>query len=419
MPAVRAAEQPKIIVVGKGVEGRNRTVSYKLAAKELPSGPVMAAGFAAFLEANASSLTSLTIEWFDDNDDVAIAMSKATDWANDPAVLAVVGFTSSSTAAAAMPILERAGIPVLLPVATSPLLAHSKCAHTASLSSDPDAEAVEEAANGWVTRTIPDDAFQALAIGEALTTLEKQRCLVIKEVDTASREYVNTLSYLVDKTIGSKIVGKLDIERGHWDPELVTTEVIAQEADCVCFLGYSEVGRRVRYCLMPHRMAAAEGKPAGAQPDTSVLLLLPDACISLLPTGRAAPGGAGAAPQIRVMSPAAATGADERVLSRVRGMLLAANEAAAVANPQLGYAITGFRAAELLSEAISRSSRVRSRVVLRQKLASNAYTRDADYWLLGGPKPQELKLNNATARQLRNDLSKLQGVLSSSESRGH
>ena len=73
---------------------------------------------AGFFSENADSVVKL--EWRDDRENLDAARDIAHDLRDNPNVLAVVGHSKSGTTLAALPFYAQAGIPVLMPAATSP-----------------------------------------------------------------------------------------------------------------------------------------------------------------------------------------------------------------------------------------------------------------------------------------------------------
>lgn len=252
--------KPKVIVVGRGVAGEGRVVRpLDFRDREVISGPAMAAGFASLLS-DDDALRGFEFEWWDDNEDPQRALALATRFAEDPAVVAVIGHTSSTCTAAAYPVYRAAGIPVVLPVSTSVLIGQGD----------------EAGSEAGITRVIASDALQAAAVEVALRHLKCSRCLLVYEDDPAIRSYVLPLKYMVEQVAGNLLV-KLAVTSATWDPDHIANEAVAQDVNVVCFLGYPDMARRIRHSLHPKRLERVSGS---ARP--AVSLLLTDSCVQML-----------------------------------------------------------------------------------------------------------------------------------------
>lgn len=252
--------KPKVIIVGRGVAGDQRTVRPQdFSNREVPGGPAMAAGFASLLSDEAA-LRGFEFEWWDDNDDPQRAVALAARFAADPAVVAVIGHTSSTCTAAAYPVYRAAGIPIVLPVSTSVLIGSND----------------DGVAESGITRVIASDALQASAVASALRLLKCSRCLLVYEDDPAIRDYVLPLKYMIEQTAGNLLV-KMPVSAATWAPDRIADEVLAQDVNVVCFLGYPDMARRIRHSLHPQRLTRVFG---GSHPPVS--LLLPDSCVQML-----------------------------------------------------------------------------------------------------------------------------------------
>ena len=257
---------PTIVIIGGSVSGTEMQAGpFKLSRKDRPSGPTMAAGFSAFLQNIDPKFDAVKFEWRDDLNQPGEATRIAEEIVTTrPEVVAVVGHTQSNTTAAALPFYAAAGIPLVLPVATS-----------VDFGFDPGSGDAHPESGWCLRREIADDAYQVLAIEAVISHKKKHRCLLIVERDNQSRAYVEALSYMIEQRIGPKIVARMTVGRGEWDGDYLAEEIVAQKVDIVCFLGYPEMARRVLFNMRPDRLRAAYSI------ERKIPLVLPDACIRM------------------------------------------------------------------------------------------------------------------------------------------
>lgn len=259
------SQKPTIVVIGGGVNVSPKAdASAETSDGDKSSGQALTDGFLSVWreDTNAGLRAKFDIEWIDDHNSAAQAAEQARSLAKNGRVLAVVGFTQSSTAAAALPYLKMAGIPVVLPIATNIELGRDPQSGK-SLSGQGD--------HTWkLVRLIADDAYQALAIAEVMRSKKWKRVLFVREEGERVGGYVDALAYMLEKRIGSKIIAQVKLATPR-DLDLLKIDVKAQKADVVCFLGYPEMGRRVLRSLGD----AMEGRPP-------IPIIMADACARLL-----------------------------------------------------------------------------------------------------------------------------------------
>lgn len=117
---------PTIAIVGSGIE--NPTVALGTvndAPLPLNRSQGIAMGLGATLAFDNSSAwdalrDQFKLRTFDDRGNLQLASEAARQIANDPTIVAVIGHASSGATRAAAPIYAQAGIPLLMPIATSP-----------------------------------------------------------------------------------------------------------------------------------------------------------------------------------------------------------------------------------------------------------------------------------------------------------
>ena len=160
------------------------------------SGPRAAWGRLLVDAAAAFPYSRVSWELFDDHGDAALAAARAQDVAGDGGFAAVAGHFNSLGALAALPVYRRAGLPVLLPLATAPGLSGG---------------------GALVMRFCPDDDAQAAAIVRAC----RERGLPRVAVAHDGSGYGRRLAGRVLAAAG----GHLRAEPAHW-PEAPQTPLV-------------------------------------------------------------------------------------------------------------------------------------------------------------------------------------------------
>lgn len=162
---------------------------------------------------------------FDTRADPQVAKAMATRIAEDPQILAVVGPAYSGETAAAMPILEAAGVPVITASATNP----------------------ELGTKGWRSfhRVVVDDATQ----GPAAATYMVERFAVrtVAVVDDGSL-YGKALADLVATSLGARgvvVAPRLQVEAERLDYRVAVESIRSLGADAVYFGGVTGPAARL------------------------------------------------------------------------------------------------------------------------------------------------------------------------------
>lgn len=227
----------------------------------------------------------------DDTGDDAYAEVVAREIQGDPSVLAVIGHTSSETTRRTLPIYAQAGIPVLVPVATSPKVAFPKrddagdddkahrgwLARLSRLFSDDHWDSSKPLAN--MLRLIPNDSVsQAPAIAYAATKLAPDhRWLVVADLND-NPDYARALfdSLTQAQALGAEhtlLIGPPDILPSK-DVKLarvknyITEGIMAESPRLLVFCGTKERARMLILGLQTNM----ERQPGAVWPD----LLLSD-----------------------------------------------------------------------------------------------------------------------------------------------
>ena len=173
---------------------------------------------------------------FDTRADPDRAKALARAIAEDPQILAVVGPSYSGETAAAMPILEAAGVPVITASATNP----------------------ELATKGWRSfhRVVVDDATQGPAA--AAYMVDRLAVRTVAVVDDGSL-YGKGLADLVATSLGARgivVAPRLQIEAGRLDYRVAVESIRALGADAVYFGGVTGPAARLVRQLRDARVTA-------------------------------------------------------------------------------------------------------------------------------------------------------------------
>ena len=146
------------------------------------------------------------------------APALANQAAGDETVLAVIGPAFSGESAAAGPIYEQAGLPMISPSATNPDLSQ----------------------NGWTNwfRTVATDATQGPVAAKYIAeNLGAENVAVIDD----SSEYGKGLADIVESSLeeaGAKVVFRQGVEAGQQDYSAIVGQVAQSGADAVFYGGY-------------------------------------------------------------------------------------------------------------------------------------------------------------------------------------
>lgn len=160
------------------------------------------------------------------------AASIARELRVKPSVLAVIGHTASGTTQAAAHIYDGAGIPVLMPIATSP-----------GVMFPPGREGEDEDRLKRVFRLPPaDDRVQAPAVAWLVTRqLHSQRVYVVGDTSPGAEAYSRPLC----ENAGRLMDGATTVHPLHWvdgntdDMGLAARKVHGWKADTIVFCGYT------------------------------------------------------------------------------------------------------------------------------------------------------------------------------------
>lgn len=213
---------------------------------------------------NLAQHLDVKIIHFDDDGIAEKARAIATHMQSIPDIIAVLGHSSSTTTVAAAELYAEVGIPLLMPIATSPRTGYP---------------------GGDYSRTrlrncfrIPaSDAFQAQAIHRYLARHRRaKRVVVLCDGDPNNQDYVRPLAEdvlrnlhpLRTSTIGG-LAEPVDLSRG--DPRRLAEQVEHHRPDAIVFVGYgSTYNRFLLYLRDAYTHHNEESRP---------LVVLTDGCM--------------------------------------------------------------------------------------------------------------------------------------------
>lgn len=200
---------------------------------------------------------------FDDAGDPARAVAVAKTIISNPRILAVIGHGSSETTRQAAPYYATAGIPLLMPIATSPTAMYP-----------PGAELTESARLQNCVRLPPSDLLvQIPAIAIAVRRhLSARRCVLICDVTRGAAEYSACFRKSLPSYIGDLIVATQDFDREKDNPSAPVTMIRSLRPDTVIFCGYGTTAS-----VLMNQIAKEYGDASLTPPR----LLLSDGCMTL------------------------------------------------------------------------------------------------------------------------------------------
>ena len=166
---------------------------------------------------------------FDDGGMSDTAETIAERIASDPSVMVVIGHAASSTTRAAEQVYGKQGIPLIMPIATSPTVAYPV---TKSFSSG-------GRFNNCFRLPPSDDRAQAPAVAHvALKQLHARRVFLLRDVSADAAEYSSALYSEIGGLLDSLVIGRKQVDRAVTDFRSVALEVRANAPDVVVFCGY-------------------------------------------------------------------------------------------------------------------------------------------------------------------------------------
>lgn len=152
----------------------------------------------------------------------------------DPRTLAVIGHSTSGTTRSTLEKYQAYGIPVIMPIATSPLVWYGEGSGDAETTR---ARTVENA-----LRLPPGDTVaQAPAIARViLNDLKAEECYLVIDDTTDAQDYSKPLSKRVGKLLESVLRNTYRLRRGEADGHMDLARILRERlADTIVFCGYS------------------------------------------------------------------------------------------------------------------------------------------------------------------------------------
>jgi ABC-type branched-subunit amino acid transport system substrate-binding protein len=179
----------------------------------------------------ASAGTEITLEGVDDWGDPSFASAIAEALARDPTVLAVIGSTASSTSRAMGPILSASGVPLLMPIATSP-----------DAITDPNSGARLE----YVVRLPPsDERVQAPSVSAFATRrLRAFRIALVRDSDPSTQTYSIPLCDRIADQLGDVTHETFELLSSD-GADGVASVIDGGSYDTVIFCGYVSGGEQL------------------------------------------------------------------------------------------------------------------------------------------------------------------------------
>jgi ABC-type branched-subunit amino acid transport system substrate-binding protein len=255
-------EHPRLViaVVGDGVPPIN-TTAQRIIPLNRSQGNAMFNGVKAALDHSprlAAIRSLVKLEGRDDVADSRRSIEIAREIRKDPRVLAVIGHATSESTKAAVEIYDSVGIPLFMPIATSPK--------------------VMQSANGEHRYThafrLPpsDDKAQAPAVAYMARKLNSRRIALIQDLTSGAQGYSETLTNSVRPLLASESIVYFGYaNRGGPNLVEIASSIRSNAPDLIVFCGYGSTAIELLNAL---RDAYAE-QPVAERPK----LLLTDGCL--------------------------------------------------------------------------------------------------------------------------------------------
>ncbi len=202
---------------------------------------------------NISKEYNIILDMKEDVDNMADAAQKALDIQADPTVLAVVGHSRSDITLASLPHYAKAGIPVLIPSATSPYVPYNFNLDSAWPDINNDGRPVGAERFQRVYRLLPRDVPEQVdAIASTTLGLLPQKAenkskdvMLVCDVTKGSSIYVKPIceSLLHHKDLGPHISSyrKFDLDTG--DIYGIVTDIHAVKSKHIIVIAYPQIAR--------------------------------------------------------------------------------------------------------------------------------------------------------------------------------
>ncbi len=184
------------------------------------------------------------IKGYDDKGRKEVARKIALYLRKDPYVMTVIGHATSGTTREAAVLYSQVGMPLLMPIATSPMVAFP-----------PNSEMVEEKRLQNYFRLPPsDDRVQAPAVAIfAIENLKAKKCFLLRDISVDARDYSATLTESLEELIPECRILQAAVEvnrAASFEP--VAMAIIAESPDVVIFCGYGTTAHRLLHTLFIH-----------------------------------------------------------------------------------------------------------------------------------------------------------------------
>lgn len=241
-PTTTKAGKPfYVAVVGDGVETDEPVV------RDHPlnnaQGRAMWLGaYTAFVNSPKTKRLRETVEMrgFDDGGSTTVAARIARSLAADPEVLAVVGHATSGTTRTAASFYAEAGIPLLMPIATSPFAVRKL---------RDDSERSPRLQHCFRLPPVDVPYQVAMVARVALETLKTQRCYLLRDISEDAADYSGPLYSKLEVLLGPTVVAKRRIDREQTNLPFITQSILGYKVDLVVFCGYGTTAQELLHAM--------------------------------------------------------------------------------------------------------------------------------------------------------------------------
>lgn len=231
-----------IAVVGDGVPSKRSTPSRQYPLNRAQGRAMWEGAEAAFSQSPhlEQAREVFQLRPYDDGSLESEAEKIGVEIQSDPRVMVVIGHASSGTTRKAAWLYAQAGIPLLMPVATSPYAVYP-----------PGARVDDSTRLRACFRLSPsDDKVQAPAVAfVAEEMLKVKRGYLVQDISEGASEYSKPLYDRLEQLLGNVLIDKQKLDRGKADFSGVASNIEAQNPDIVIFCGYGSTATLVLSAL--------------------------------------------------------------------------------------------------------------------------------------------------------------------------
>jgi ABC-type branched-subunit amino acid transport system substrate-binding protein len=183
---------------------------------------------------------SVEIKGYDDGGSTTVARNIARRISSTSEVLAVIGHATSGTTRIAASFYAEAGIPLLMPIATSPYAVKKL---------GDDAETTPRLPNCF-RLPLSDVPYQAAMVAHtALEILKTERCYLLRDISEDAADYSGPLYSKLEVLLGPAVQAKRRVNREQTNIPFITESILGYNVDLIIFSGYGTTAQELLHAL--------------------------------------------------------------------------------------------------------------------------------------------------------------------------